>query len=68
LPEGTLLRAIEEPDHRHYRLLLRVRRERPPGRRAAEQSDELAAFHSILIGAREQRGRNLPAGPIPEGS
>ena len=35
-------RAAEEPDHRHRRLL-RARRERPRGRRAAEQRDELAA-------------------------
>src|SRR5215472_4569372 len=36
-------RAAEKPDHRHRRLL-RARRERP-GRRAAEQRDELAPFH-----------------------
>jgi hypothetical protein len=34
------------PDHRH-RCLLRVRRERPRGRRAAEQRDELAPVHLI---------------------
>src|SRR5215831_14177722 len=32
--------------------LLRVRRERPRGRRAAEQSDELAALHAITSSAR----------------
>ena len=37
-------------------------------RRYIPNAFELAAFHSILIGAREQRGRSLPAGPIPEGS
>jgi hypothetical protein len=58
---------VEKSDHRHRRLL-RPRRERPCGCRATEERNELAAFHSILIGAREQRGRNLPAGPIPEGS
>src|SRR5262249_42895429 len=43
-------RATEEPDHRHRRLL-RARRERPRGC-AAEQRDEIAAFHSITSSAR----------------
>src|SRR5262249_55327500 len=39
-------------DHRHWRLL-RARRERPCGYRAAEQRDELSAFHySITSSAR----------------
>ena len=38
-------RAVEEPDHRHRRLL-RARRERPRDRRAAEQRDELAPPHA----------------------
>src|SRR5215471_5696756 len=42
--------AVEEPDHRHRRLL-RARRERPR-RRAAEQRDERAALHSITSSAR----------------
>src|SRR5262249_11926499 len=42
--------AVEEPDHRHRRLL-RARRERPRGRRAAEQQYELAALHSITSSA-----------------
>ena len=37
-------RAAEKPDHRHRRLL-RARRDRSRGRRAAEQRDELAAPH-----------------------
>src|SRR5262249_47447184 len=37
--------AVEEPDHRHRWLLLRARRERPCGRRAAEQRYERAALH-----------------------
>src|SRR5262249_8406197 len=41
--------APEEPDHRHRRLL-RACRERP-SRRAAEQRDEFAAFHSITSSA-----------------
>jgi hypothetical protein len=43
---------VEEPDHRQRRLL-RARRQRPGDRRAAEQRNELAAFHhSITSSAR----------------
>src|SRR5262249_35624466 len=42
--------AAEKPHHRHRRLL-RPRRERPR-RRAPEQHDELAPFHSITLSAR----------------
>src|SRR5262249_14450262 len=42
--------AIDEPDDRRLRLLC-ARRERPH-RRAAEQRDELAPFHSITSSAR----------------
>jgi hypothetical protein len=42
-------RATEKSDHRHR--LLRARRERPRGRRAAEQRDEFAAVHSITSSA-----------------
>src|SRR5262252_3183201 len=44
-------RGIEKSNdwHRH---LLRARRERPRGRRAAEQSDEFAADHSMTSSAR----------------
>jgi len=45
------LRAVDEPDHRHRRLL-RIRRVRPR-RRAAEQRDELPPFHSITSSASE---------------
>src|SRR6516225_2859011 len=45
---------MEEPDHRHRRLL-RARRERPRGRRAAEQRDELAPLHSITSSARASK-------------
>jgi hypothetical protein len=38
-------------DHRHRRLL-RARRERPCGSRAAEQRDELASPHSITSSSR----------------
>jgi hypothetical protein len=40
LCEGTGRLAVEPPNHRHR--LLRARRERPRGRRAVEQRDELA--------------------------
>src|SRR5262249_37667863 len=42
--------AVEEPDHRHCRLL-RPRRQRPR-RRAAEKRNERAALHSITSSAR----------------
>src|SRR5262249_40273581 len=41
----------EHPDAPHAAGLLRPRRERPRGRCAAEQRDELAAFHSITSSA-----------------
>jgi len=71
---GTVRRRARRPSHwaatprPPQAPLLGSRRERPASYRATEKRDELAASHSILIGAREQRGRNLPAGPIPEGS
>jgi hypothetical protein len=40
--------AQDSDDHRH-RCLLRVRRQRPCNRRAAEQSDEVASFHLIEV-------------------
>src|SRR5262245_29396208 len=42
-------RRAEESNHRHC--LLRARRERPRSRRAAEQRDELAPFHSMTSSA-----------------
>src|SRR5262249_28515993 len=42
---------VDEADDRHRRLL-RARRERPGGRRTAEQCDELAPLHSITSSAR----------------
>src|SRR5262245_56346681 len=50
LAPGSGRAAVEESDNRH-RLLLRPRRERPC-RRAAEERDELASFHSITSSAR----------------
>ena len=49
---GVALRrlAVEEPNHRHRRLL-RARRERPRHHSAAEQRDELAPLHSITSSA-----------------
>jgi hypothetical protein len=42
--------GVDEPDHRHHRLL-RARRERPRHRGAAEQRYELAPPHSITSSA-----------------
>src|SRR2546430_828858 len=48
--------SVEEPDHRHRRLL-RARRERPHSCPAAKQRDELAtAAHSITSSARPESG------------
>src|SRR5262249_29366337 len=44
-------RIIDDADARNPSLLLRARRDRPTSRRAAEQSDELAPFHSITSSA-----------------
>src|SRR5262249_31175164 len=44
----------QDADHRPCRLL-RARRERPRGRRAAENGDELASLHSITSSARASR-------------
>src|SRR5262249_39353673 len=54
--------AAGEPDHRHGRLL-RARGERPRGRRAAEQRDELAPLHSITSSARASTlsGTSMPS-------
>src|SRR5262249_21602399 len=43
--------TAKKPDHRHGRPL-RARRKRPRDRRAAEERDELAPFHSITSSAR----------------
>src|SRR6516162_747474 len=48
-------RGAEKADHWHHRLL-RPRRERPRGRRAAEQRDERAPSHSITSSARPTSG------------
>src|SRR2546429_6634126 len=56
LPPG---RVINDADTRDLPRLLRARRERPCGHRAAEQRDELASFHlrahSITSSARASR-------------
>jgi hypothetical protein len=44
---------VKEPDYGHRRLL-RARRKRPRRRRAAEQRDELAAFHVDVDMARSE--------------
>src|SRR5262245_11141515 len=40
--------VVKKPDHWHC-CLLRGRRERPRGRRGAEQRDEVAPFHSLRL-------------------
>src|SRR5215813_6365324 len=46
----------EHTDPPHPLRLLRARRERPRGRRAAQQGDERASFHSITSSARPDSG------------
>ena len=46
LAPGRRRARAQEPDSRQLRRLLRARRERPRGRRAAEQADELAPPHA----------------------
>src|SRR5262249_6803473 len=46
----------EDADPPHALALLRARRERPRGRRAAEQRYELAPLHSITSSARPSSG------------
>src|SRR5262245_17125330 len=56
-------RGVEEPDHRHRRLL-RARRKRPRRRSAAEQRDELPPpDHSITSSARARSvgGMSMPS-------
>src|SRR5262249_46154007 len=50
--EATADWALMTSIHRHRLLLLRTRRERPCRRRAAEQRDERASFHSMTSSAR----------------
>src|SRR5262249_21255220 len=61
--EGRFVRASrgagKETDYRHRRLL-RARRDRPRGCRAAEQRDELAAFLSIPSSARSRIAVDSP--------
>src|SRR5262249_60699602 len=47
----SLARFAAEPSNQRHPCLLPVRRERPGSCRAAEQRDELAAFHSITSSA-----------------
>jgi hypothetical protein len=46
--------AIEEPNHRHPRLLLRTHRERPGRSTTAEQRDELAPLHVWMAPAWQE--------------
>src|SRR5262245_44915571 len=51
-------RAVEKANYRH-RGLLRARRERPRGCRAAEKRDELAALHSITSSTRARNSGGM---------
>src|SRR5262249_52351010 len=55
----------DDPDPPHPVRLLRARRERPRRRRAAEQCDELASFHSITSSAiaSSPGGKLMPNAP-----
>jgi hypothetical protein len=57
--------GISTPIAPHALALLRVRRERPHDRRAAEQRDEIAPLHSITSSARASSmgGISKPRGP-----
>src|SRR5262245_60635047 len=54
--------SAKKPNHRH-RGLLRTRRERPRGRRTADQRDELAALHSMSSSASNwiELGTSMPS-------
>src|SRR5262249_28315335 len=56
-------RIIDDADARNPSLLLRARRERPRGSRAAEQRDELAAPHSMTssASANSRSGTSMPS-------
>jgi hypothetical protein len=61
----SLDRAHQHANAPHpLRLLLRPRRQRTRGRRAAEQRDELAPLH--LVGAAEQRERPSALAQAPQ--
>src|SRR6516165_6281203 len=55
LCEGTGRLAVEESNHRCRRLLLRLRRERPRGRYAAKQHDQVAAPHGAYPQGQRSR-------------
>src|SRR6266480_1662976 len=49
----------QDPDPAHLIGLLRARRERPRGSRAAEQRDEVASLHSITSSARSRNDSGI---------
>ena len=69
---GLRFRIIRSEGHEHADAphplgLLRPRRERPRGRRAAEQRDELAALHSITSSATASSDRRHGEAEHPGG-
>src|SRR5262245_18233951 len=57
--ERVLGLAAEEPDYRHCLWLLRACRERPRGRRAADECHEFAPPHSITSSARTRNNSGM---------
>src|SRR6516164_10008685 len=51
MPHGVIWRSHQHAEAAHPVALLRTRRERPSGCRAAEQRDQLATLHSITSSA-----------------
>src|SRR6266550_3486582 len=62
----TLRAPSEKSDHRHA--LLRPRRERPGDRRAAEQRDERAPFHSITSSCLSGPNKHHPTKALGPGT
>src|SRR5262249_53266683 len=61
---GLRLRIVRSQVHQHADAphplwLLRTRRERPPGCRAAEQRDEVTPLHSITSSARRRNDSGI---------
>jgi hypothetical protein len=56
---GIRLNSVHQHANAPHGAGLCARRERPGGRRSAEQRDELAAFHSITSSARRRKDSGI---------